>query len=145
QIDVVREIFPGAPDAFDFGLAAEFAFRADFAGHARHFGGERVQLVDHGIDGVLEHGDIVFEVDGDFAGWIAFGHGGGDAGDVADLGGEVAGHRVDAVGEIFPGAPDAFDFGLAAEFAFGADFAGHARHFGGERVQLVDHGIDGVL
>ena len=26
-----------------------------------------------------------------------------------------------------------FHLGLAAQFAFGADFAGHARHFRGER------------
>src|SRR5207247_7399272 len=89
--------------------------------------------------------DFAVDVDGDFAGEIAFGHRGGDAGDVADLGGEVAGHGVDAVGQVLPGAGHALDFGLAAEFAFGADFEGHARHFGGERVQLVDHGIDGVL
>ncbi len=35
--------------------------------------------------------------------------------------------------------------GLAAELAFGAHFARHARHFRGERVQLVHHGVDGVL
>ena len=50
-------------------------------------------------------------------------------GDVAHLGGEVAGHGVHAVGQIFPGAGDAADFRLAAEFAFGADLARHARHF----------------
>ena len=36
------------------------------------------------------------------------------------------GHGVDVVGEILPGAGDAGDFGLAAELAFGADFARHA-------------------
>ena len=66
-------------------------------------------------------------------------------GDVAHLGGQVAGHEVDAVGQVLPGAGHAFDLGLAAELAFGADFAGHARHFGGERTQLIDHRVDGVL
>ena len=31
---------------------------------------------------------------------------------------------------------------LAAELAFGADFARHARHFGGERAHLLDHRVD---
>ena len=35
--------------------------------------------------------------------------------------------------------------GLPAELAFGADFARHARHFRGERAELIDHRVDGVL
>ena len=35
--------------------------------------------------------------------------------------------------------------GLTAELAFGADFARDARHFGGKRVELVDHRVDGLL
>ena len=35
--------------------------------------------------------------------------------------------------------------GLAAQLAFGAHFAGHAGHFRGERAELVDHRVDGVL
>ena len=54
-------------------------------------------------------------------------------GDIANLIGEVAGHRVDAIGEILPHAADALHFRLAAEFSFGTDFAGHAGDFGGER------------
>src|SRR5207248_8609186 len=34
---------------------------------------------------------------------------------------------------------------LAAELAFGADFARHARDFTGERVELIDHRVDGAL
>ena len=40
---------------------------------------------------------------------------------------------------------DAGHLGLAAELAFGADLARDARHLGGERVQLIDHRVDGVL
>ena len=32
----------------------EFAFRADFAGHARDFTGEGVEPIDDGVDGVFE-------------------------------------------------------------------------------------------
>ena len=48
----------------------------------------------------------------------------------------LLGHRVDVVGQVLPGAGHALDLGLAAELAFGADFAGHARHFRGEGVEL---------
>src|SRR5207237_2277184 len=75
----------------------------------------------------------------------AVGDGGGDLGDVADLGRQVAGHGVDAIGEVAPRARHAFDAGLAAELALGADLAGDARDFGGEGAELVDHRVDGVL
>ena len=60
------------------------------------------------------------------------GDGGGHLGDVADLAGQIAGHQVHAVGQVGPGAGDAFDLRLAAELAFRAHFAGDARHFGSE-------------
>ena len=60
---------------------------------------------------------------------VAVGDGGRHVGDIAHLGREIAGHHVDAVGQVLPRAGDAFDLGLPAELAFGADFAGHARHF----------------
>ena len=37
----VGQILPRAGDALHVGLAAELSFRAHFAGHARHFRGER--------------------------------------------------------------------------------------------------------
>ena len=37
------------------------------------------------------------------------------------------------VGEILPGSGDAAHVGLAAQLAFGADFARHARHFATRR------------
>src|SRR5204862_373325 len=66
-------------------------------------------------------------------------------GDVTNLGGEVTRHRVDRVREVFPRAGHALHIGLAAELAFGTDFAGHAGDFGGERAELIHHRIDGVL
>ena len=68
---------------------------------------------------------------------VAVGDGGRHVGDVADLAGQVAGHRVDVVGQVLPGAGHALDVGLAAELAFGADLARHARHLGRERAELV--------
>ena len=54
-------------------------------------------------------------------------------------------HEVDVVGEVLPRAADARHLRLAAELAFGADLARHARHLAGEGVELVDHRVDGVL
>ena len=127
------------------GLAAELALGADLARHARHFAGEGVELVDHRVDGVLQLEDFALHVDGDLAREVAARHRGGDFGDVADLRGQVRGQQVDVVGEVLEGSADAGHDGLAAEPAFGADFARHARHFGGERAQLLDHRVQGVL
>src|SRR6202022_2365891 len=121
------------------------AFGADLAPDARHFGGEGVELIDHRVDRVFQLEDLAADIDGDLARQVAARHRGGDLGDVAPLSRQVAAHRVDRVGQILPGAGDAGDDRLAAELALGADLAGHARHLGGEAVELIDHGIDGVL
>src|SRR5262249_60104145 len=77
---------------------------------------------------------------------ITFGHRSGHLGDVAHLAGEVAGHGVDVVGQVLPGAGDAFHLGLPAELALGADLAGHAGHFRGEGAQLIDNcDVDGIF
>ena len=57
----------------------------------------------------------------------------------------LAGQLVDVVGEVLPGAGDAGHLRLAAELALGADLARHARHLAGERVELVDHGVERLL
>ena len=126
-------------------LAAELAFGADLARHARHFAGEGVELVHHGVDGVLQLENFAAHVDGDLLRQVAVGDGGRHLGDVADLAGQVAGHRVHGVGQVLPGAGDAEHVGLAAEPAFGADLARDARHFAGEGVELVHHRVDGFL
>ena len=127
------------------GLAAELAFGADLARHARHFGREAVQLVHHRVDGLLQLQDLALHVDRDLARQVAARDGRRHLGDVAHLARQVAGHGIDVVGEILPRAGDARHDGLAAELAFGADLARHARHFGREAVQLVHHRVDGFL
>ena len=117
EVDVVGEVLPRAGDAGHLRLAAELAFGADLARDARHLGGERVELVDHRVDGVLELEDLAAHVDGDLARQVAARDGGRHLGDVADLGRQVAGHRVDGVGQVLPGAGDAGHDGLAAELA----------------------------
>src|SRR5439155_1061701 len=145
RVDAVGEIFPCAGYAAHQRLAAEFSLGADLARHARHFAGKGVELVHHGVDGVLQLQNFAAHVDGDLPRQVAAGHRGRDVGDVADQIGRAPCREVDVVGEVFPGAGDAGNLRLAAELAFGADFARHAGHFGGERVELVHHGVDGVL
>ena len=145
EVDAVGQVFPSAGDAFHVGLPAELSFGADFAGHAGHFRGERTELIDHRVDRVLQLEDFALHIDRDLLRQVAGGDGGGHGGDVAHLGREIAGHEIDAVGQVFPSAGDAFHVGLAAELSFGADFARHAGHFRGERAELIDHRVDRVL
>src|SRR5207245_11631728 len=109
----------------DLGLPAQLAFGADLAGHPGDLAGEGVQLVDHGVDRVLELQDLAPHVDRDLLGQVAAGYRGRDFGDVAHLAGEVAGHQVNVVGEIFPGPGHAGDVGLAVGRALGSHRAGH--------------------
>ncbi len=145
EVDRIRQVLPSAGHAAHVGLPAELAVRADFARHPRDFAGEGVQLVHHGVDGVLELENFAFDIDGDFLGEVAGGDGLGHVGNVAHLRSQIAGHEVDRVGQVFPSAGHAFDVGLAAELAVGAHLARHASHFTGKRPKLVHHRIDGVL
>src|SRR5439155_1325526 len=145
QFDAVGEVLPGAGHAGHLRLAAELALGADFARHARHFAGERVELVHHGVERFLELKDFTAHIHRDLLRQVALRDGGGDFRDVADLASQIARHRVDAVGQVLPGAGHAAHQRLAAELAFGADFARHARDFAGEGIELVHHGVDGVL
>src|SRR5262249_55354779 len=145
RVDAVGQVLPSAGDAEHVRLSAEPPFGADFARHAGDFPGERIELIDHRVDGVVELQDVAAHVHRDLLRQVAAGDGGGDVGDVADLRGQIAGHEVDAVGQVLPRAGDAGHLRLAAELAFRADLARDARHFRGKRAQLVDHRVDGVV
>ena len=145
DIDRVREILPGARHPRHLRLAAEPPLGAHLARHARHLSGETIELIDHGVDGVLELEDFALHVHSDLARQIAARHRRGDFRDVAHLSGEIRRQQVDVVGEVLPGARHAGNHGLPAQAAVGADFARHAGHFTGERAQLVHHRIQRFL
>src|SRR4029077_7588616 len=145
RVDVIGEILPRARHPGNDGLTAELALGADLARDARDFGGEAVELVDHGVDRLLELQDLAAHVHGNLARQVAAGDGSGDLGDVAHLPGEIARHGVHLVGEVLPHATHVLHVGLTAELALGADLTCHTGHFGGESVELVHHGIDGFL
>ena len=145
RVHGVGEILPRSGDARHLRLAAEFSVGSDFAGHTRHFRSERSQLVHHRVDGVFQFENFSLHVDRDLARQVAASHGRCHFGNVSHLASQVAGHEVHVVGEIFPRSGDTGHLRLSAELSFRTDFAGHARHFAGERVELVHHRVDGVL
>jgi hypothetical protein len=139
------KILPRAGGAGHVGLSAEAAFHAHFAGHCRHLVGKRGQRVGHVVDGLGQRGHFALGVHRELLREFAVGDRGHHLHDAAHLFGQVGGHHVDVVGKILPRAGHAGHLRLAAQLAFGSHFAGHARHFGGEGVELVHHGVDGVL
>src|SRR5262249_41641265 len=145
EVNAVGQVFPGAGDALDVGLAAELALGTDLAGDTSHLGRERAKLIHHRVDGVLQLQDFALDVDGDLLGQVAVGHGFGHVRTVASLAGQVARHGVHTFPTRLPSALDALDVGLAAELALGADLAGDTSHLRGERAKLIDHRVDGVL
>ena len=94
---------------------------------------KRVELINHRVDGLLQLQDFAGNVDGDLLRKVAAGDRGRDLGDVADLRGEVARHRVDVVGQVLPCAGDAGHLRLPAELTLRADLARDARHFARRR------------
>ena len=80
-------------DALHLGLPAELALGADFLRDARDLGGERVELIDHLVDDVLDLEDLALHVDGDLLRQVAAGDGGRDLRHVAQLHGEVRRER----------------------------------------------------
>src|SRR5262249_24437873 len=136
---------PRSRYAGDLGLAAEFSLGADFTRYPRNFGRKAVELVHHRIDGFLELEDFAFDVDGDLAGEVPAANGSGHLGNVSDLPGEIRRHEVDVVREVLPGTGHAPNHRLTTQLAFGADFARYPRHFRGEPVELIHHGVEGVF
>ena len=144
-VDVVGEVLPGAGGARHAGLPAQPPLDPDLARHRGHLVGEGRQGVDHAVDRVGQGGDLPLGLDRQLALQVAVGDRGHHLGDPAHLRRQAGGHHVDVVGEVLPDAGDAPHLGLAAQLALGADLAGHPGDLRGERAELVDHGVDGVL
>src|SRR5262249_44347615 len=70
DIHVVGEVLPGAGDPPDHRLAAQAPLGAHLAGDAGDLGGERAELVDHRVEGILIGGESCRDVDGDLAGRV---------------------------------------------------------------------------
>src|SRR5206468_3943787 len=130
RVHGVGQVLPGAGDALDVRLAAELALRSYFPRHAGDFRSVGGALIDQDVDGVFQLQDLALGIRGDLLGEVAPGDGGSDFRDVPDLVGQVGCHRVHGIGEVLPGTRHPLHFRLAAQFALGAYFAGHAGNFG---------------
>src|SRR6185503_18435656 len=119
--------------------------RSHFTCHARNFRGERIQLIDHRVDGVLEFENLALHIDRDLLGEVALSNGSRYFGDVAYLAGEVTGHEVHIVGQVFPGSGYTHHLRLTSETSLSSYFTRHARHFRSEGTELIHHGVDSVL
>ncbi len=100
HIDRVGQVLPGARHARHLRLSAEAAFGAHLARHARDFAGEPVELIDHGIDRILELQDLAFDVHRNLARQVSTGNRRGHFGDVSHLGREIRRQKVHVVRQI---------------------------------------------
>ena len=114
-VDVIGKIAPDSGRAGHAGLAAQFSFDADFARHRSDLIGECRERIDHSVDGVGQFRDFAFGFEDQLALQVAIGHRRNHFGNTSHLSGEVRGHEVHVVGQIFPGSGDALDFRLAAQ------------------------------
>src|SRR5690606_30959425 len=142
-VDVLGQLAPDPRDPADPGLTAEHALAADLAGDPGDLVGERAELIDHRVDGVLELQDLAADLDVDGPGQVALRDRGGHPGDLADLTGQAAGHQVDRVGQILPRATDAAHSTLRAEPALDADLHRDPGQLRVELAELRVHVVDG--
>src|SRR5262249_52833727 len=141
----VGQVFPRAGDTGNLGLTAKPSFGTDLTCDARNLRCKCIELVDHGVDGVLQLEDFALYIDGDFAREVAASDRRSHLAYFADLDCQIGRQQIDVVGQIFPCASHTGHDCLTTEAAFGADFTHDTRHFRGEGAQLVDHRVDGLL
>src|SRR5438105_3340434 len=120
-VHVIGQVSPGPGGTRNTGLAAQAALGPDLSRNPGDLSCEPIQLVDHPIDGVLQLEDFATDVDRDLSGQVPSSDCGGHVGDVAHLGGEVAGHVVHVVGQVLPDAPHPLHLRLTAKLALGPD------------------------
>ncbi|KAI3479879.1 hypothetical protein L1887_58027 [Cichorium endivia] len=145
DVDVVRNLAPGALDVLLLGLHAELALGAHFASDTRDFGGKEAELVNHVVDGVDQVEHLAGDGDGDLLGEVTARDGGGGVCDGSHLEGQIGSHGVDRVCEVLPGSANTEHRGAASELAFGTDLLGDSRHLEREGSQGFHHVVDGQL
>ncbi len=144
-IDIIGYLAPQAGGIGDSGLTPQLTFSSHFTRHARYFGSERIELIHHRVDGVLQVEDFALYGDSDLSRQVALCNRSGDFGDIPHLPCEILSHQVHIAGEIHPYTRDTYHARLAPQFALSAHLVGHACYFGGKRIELIHHRVDGVL
>ena len=133
EVHAVGQIFPGSRDTVHFRLSAQFSFGTHFARHTRHFRSERIQLVHHRVDGVLQFENFAFDVDRDLSSTSRRSRPQLSLPRCFAPGRQVAGHEVHAVRQILPGTSHALHICLSAQFPFRTHFPRHTGYFRCER------------
>ena len=142
--DSVRSFHtPG--DALDLSLAAELAFGADLARHARHFRGEDRQLLDHRVDELCRAQELAFQlaaVDLQIHGLpeIALGDRADGARHVRGRPHQIVEQGIQRIDIRCPAADCARHRHALLQPAFLADGHAQSRHFPRDAV-LVGHGL----
>jgi len=114
--------------------------------HGYYFTGERIELVHIVLMVFLSSRISPFTSTVDFARQVTPGDGRGHFGNVSNLAGEVASHRVSTESvTILPRSGDAGNVGLTTESSFGTTSRATRVHFAGEAVELVDHRVKRFL
>ena len=124
-------------------MAAETAFSTHFLSHAGYLAGKQVQRVYHLVQVLLQLQEFTLYVNSDFLRQVAFSYGCGYVGNVPHLHGEVRGHVVYVIRQVFPDTAHARHTGLAPELALGTHFLGHAGYLAGKYVQVINRFVDG--
>ena len=145
RVNRVSEILPRTCNSGHICLSPQSAFGADFAGYARDFTSEAVQLIDHRVQSFFKLQNLAPHIDCNFAREIAAGNRGRHFGDIAHLSRQVAGHEVHVVGEVLPGSAYTGHLRLSAQLAFGAYFASDASYLTSKSVELIYHRVNSVF
>jgi len=122
QVDVVGQVLPHPADLDGHSRRlAELALGADLTGDAGDLGGEAVQLVHHGVDGVLQLQHLAAHVRGDLLAQVAVGHRPDDALHLARRAHERLDQAVDRLDAALPALRPAAEHDALAQLPLAAD------------------------
>ena len=130
-------------------MATQLTLRAHLAGHARHLGGERTQLIDDAVDGSANAKKFPlkpfsFNLQRHALGEVPFCHGADHSGDFAGGLDEVTDEAVDGITDDAPGAARIRKLGAMVELAFFANDGGGAVDLLGEAILHLDDFVQSV-
>ena len=141
----VCKVLPCTCHTFYFGLAAQFTFGTHFTSHTCYFECEGVELVHHGIDGVLQVKYFSFHIYRYLLREVTAGYSFCHFGYVAYLAGKVTCHLVHRVGQVFPCTRNTRHKCLTTQLTICTHLTCYAGYFRCEGTQLVHHCIQGFL
>ena len=114
---------------------------AHLSGYPGYFSGEAIELVDHGIDGILQFQYLALNLNRNLLREVTLSNCGSYHGDIPYLIGQIGCQGVHVVGQLLPGTGHAFYLSLSAKLTLGAHLSGYPGYFSGEGVELVNHGV----